>query len=141
MYEWLFSAAPAAAVCAAVYLLYRRGSAVTRRVAAVLFVFRHGRDADRVTLNSCTGWVRHAGRFRGDRTYVFVLDAELSGGSAEAALLDGKKRQLMKLDRQTPAGRIETKPKERYVLRWAFRDATGRCELRWQEEEKRSATV
>ena len=121
------------ALGAVVYLLYRRGLAVTKSIAAVLFVFRPGRDADRAKLNSCTGWVRHMGRFRRGRTYDFSFEARLSKGEAEVSLLDRDKRPLLKLNRQSPTGTV--KLEERYYLRWEFQNATGQCELRWRETE------
>ena len=42
------------AVLAVVYLLYRQGFGVSKSIAAVLFVFRPGKDADKVTLDSCS---------------------------------------------------------------------------------------
>lgn len=125
---WAF----AALLCAVLYLLYRNGAAVAKSITAVLFVFRPGRDGDRASLDSCTGWVRHVGRFRETRTYAFTFDARLSRGDAEASLLDGKKRPLLKLDRRTPSGEAELDGKERYYICWSFQNATGRCELRWR---------
>ena len=61
MKPWLYFLA--LGVCFAVYLLYRRGIAITKSVAAVLFFLRTGKDGDRAVLDSCTGWVRHRGRF------------------------------------------------------------------------------
>ena len=46
-----------------IYLLYRQGFAVTKSIAAILFIFRPERQADRVSLDTCTGWVRNVGRF------------------------------------------------------------------------------
>lgn len=128
------------ALGAVVYLLYRRGLAVTKCIAAVLFVFRPGRDADRAKLNSCTGWVRHMGRFRQGQTYEFSFEARLSKGEAEVSLLDRDKRPLLKLNRQSPTGTI--KLEERYYLRWEFQNATGQCELSWRESinERRITT-
>lgn len=128
------------ALGAVVYLLYRRGLAVTKSIAAVLFLFRPGRDADRAKLNSCTGWVQHMGRFRRGRTYDFSFEAWLSKGEAEVSLLDRDKRPLLKLNRQSPTGTI--KLEERYYLRWEFQNATGQCELSWRESinERRITT-
>lgn len=123
------------ALGAVVYLLYRRGLAVTKSIAAVLFVFRPGRDADRAKLNSCTGWVRHMGRFRQGRTYEFSFEARLSKGEAEVSLLDRDKRPLLKLNRQSPNGGITLTEDGRYYLRWDFQNATGQCELSWREIE------
>lgn len=118
-------------VCAVAGLLYRQGFAVSKSIAAVLFAFRPGKDADRVTLDSCSGWVSHMGRFRESRAYEFALDGELSKGDAAVILLDRKKRPVLKLDRQNPAARVELDGKCRYYLRWEFKSATGRCELHW----------
>lgn len=113
------------------YLLYRQGFAVTKSIAAVLFVFRPGRQADHASLNSCTGWVRHVGPFRQSGTYMFCLDCRLSNGSAAVSLLDNQKRELLRLCRENPEGEIELKGSTRYYLRWDFQNATGTCELRW----------
>ena len=121
------------ALGAAIYFLYCQGFAVTKSIAAVLFVFRPGRAADRVSLNSCTGWVRHMGRFRQGRAYEFSFEARLSKGEAEAALLGRDKRPLLKLNRQSPNGRITLTESGRYYLRWDFQNATGQCELSWRE--------
>ena len=110
-------------------MLFR--SAVSKSIAAILFVFRPCRDADRVILDSCTGWVRHMGRFSESRTYKFTLDAQLSKGNAEVLLLDAKKKPLMKLNRQSSTGTIALDGKNRYYLYWKFKDAAGKCELRW----------
>ena len=120
---------------AVVYLLYSRGLAVTKSIAAVLFVFRPGRSADRVSLNSCNGWVRHVGRFHTGQAYEFTLERRLSEGDAAVLVLDRNKRQLLKLDRQSPNGRLKLEEKSRYYLRWEFQSATGQCELRWKEIE------
>ena len=45
--------------CTVMYLLYIKGLAVSKSIQAILCVFRPGKDADRATLDSCTGWVRH----------------------------------------------------------------------------------
>ncbi|MBD5148027.1 MAG: hypothetical protein HDT19_04485 [Oscillibacter sp.] len=124
----------AAAAVSVAAVLYRRGAAITRSIVAVLFVFRPGRDGDRVSLNACTGWVRHAGRFARGRTYTFTLDTALSQGGAEVLLLNGKKHPLLQLNRECPSGRARLDEKGRYCLRWEFQHATGKCELRWQED-------
>ena len=78
----------------------------------------------------CAGWASHAGRFSGGQTYVFTLDMRLSRGVA-AFLLDSGKRELLRIDCHTPTGVVELDGQNRYLLRWAFLNATGRCELRW----------
>ena len=119
------------AVCAAAYLLYRQGIAVAKSIQAVLFAFRPGKEADRATLDSCTGWVRHVGRFPVSGTYEFAFDGQLSKGDAAVALLDREKRQLLRLNRQFPTGRVELDGRNKYYLRWEFKSATGKCELHW----------
>lgn len=113
------------------YLLYRQGFAVTKSIAAVLFIFRPGKQADSASLNSCTGWVRHAGRFQRSGIYAFCLDCRLSSGSAAVSLLDDHKRELLRLSRENSVGEIELNGAARYYLRWDFQHATGTCELRW----------
>lgn len=110
---------------------YFRNIAVSKSIAAILFVFCPGKDTDKATFGSCSGWVKHIGRFYESRTYEFVLNAQLSKGNVEVILLDAKKRQLMRLNRQTPTGIIDLDAKNRYYLRWEFKSATGKCELHW----------
>lgn len=118
-------------VYAFIYILYCQGFAVLRRTAAIMLVFRHGKSADKATLDSCTGWIKHAGRFRESKTYEFFLDAQLSKGNVEVILMDRKKQPLMKLSPQSPTCKIELDVRNRYYLRWEFKSATGKCELRW----------
>ena len=114
------------------YLLYRQGFAVTKSIAAVLFVFRMNRNGSRASLNTCTGWVRYRGRFRESRIYEFHFDGQLSGGGAEVVLLDGHKQELIRLNRQQYTGDIQLDGKAQYYLQWEFHNATGKCELQWQ---------
>ena len=111
--------------------LYFRSIITSKCIAAILFVFLPGKDMDRVTLDSCTGWVRHIGYFHETRPYEFTLDTQLSRGTAEVILLDKKKRQLMRLGSQFPGGKIDLDAKNRYYLRWEFKNAAGKCELHW----------
>lgn len=132
MSKYLYVPAFAAILCAVCFLLYSRGIMVSKCVKAVLFLFRPGRDMDEATLDSCTGWVRHAGRSRDSRTYVFTLETQLSAGEAEVLLLDGEKEPLLRLDRSAPTGTVTLSGGSWYFLHWAFQGATGRCRLRWQ---------
>lgn len=116
------------------YLLYDSGILVFKHIKAVLFVFRHGMDMDRAMLNSCTGSVRHIGRFRENGTYEFRFGVQLSKGDAEVFLLDRNRRELLKLNQCFPIGRIKLEGKNKYYLRWEFKNATGRCELCWQTQ-------
>lgn len=114
-----------------VLLLYRQGFVVTRRIRAVLFVYRPGRTADRLELNSCTGWTRRAVRLPKSGAYHFSLADSLSRGTAEVLLLDRNKQPLLTLNRRSPAGTVELHRNGRYILRWSFDGATGRCEVSW----------
>ena len=114
-----------------IYLLYRQGFAVTKSIAAILFIFRPERQADRVSLDTCTGWVRHVGRFHESRIYEFHLNCQLSNGDTEVTLLNSQMQALLRLNRHQPAGTIELDRKSRYYLQWDFQSATGKCELCW----------
>lgn len=114
-----------------IYILYIQGLAATKQIAAVLFVFRPGRNSGRASLNSCTGWVRHIGRFRESRTYTFTFESQLSKGEAEVLLLDGKKQELLRLNRHSASGTAALSKGQRYYLLWKFKSATGKCELHW----------
>jgi len=120
-----------AVVFAFIYILYCQGFAVLRRTSAIMIVFRRGKRADKATLDSCTGWVKHAVRFRESETHEFILDAQLSKGNVEVTLLNRKKQPLMKLTPQSPRCKVDSDVRNRYYLRWEFKSATGKCELRW----------
>lgn len=60
-----------------------------------------------------------------------MLDAQLSKGDVELQLLDQEKQPLLKLNRQLMSQTIDLDGKSRYYLRWEFKEATGKCELRW----------
>ena len=131
MEKLLLSIAITLVVIALIYILYCQGFAVLRRTTAIIIVFRHGKNADRATLDSCTGWIKHVGRFHESKTYEFFLDAQVSKGNVEVILLDRKKQKLMKLNPQFPTCKIELDARNRYYLRWEFKGVTGKCELRW----------
>lgn len=131
MNKWVCFLIFMAFFCIVMYLLYCQGIVISRSIAALLFVFRPGKSTDTATLDSCTGWVRHVGRFHESQTYEFTLDAQLSKGDVEVFLLDRKKHRLLTLNQKFPNGRIELERKSRYYLCWKFRSATGKCQLRW----------
>lgn len=111
---------------------YWGAMASTKCIRAILFAFLSGKNGDKAAVDSCTGWVRHMGRFYESRTYAFVFDDRLTKGDAEVLLLDKKKQPLLKLSRQFPSRTIDLDgEKSRYYLRWNFKDASGKCELRW----------
>ena len=84
-------------ICAMVFFLYSQGLVESKKIKAILYVFRPGKDADRVTIDSCTGWAKHAGRFCESRSYEFVFDGQLSSGDVDVILLD-KKKPLLRLN-------------------------------------------
>ncbi len=111
---------------------YLGAIAVVKCIRAVVFTFRPGKSADHTAVDSCTGFVRHMGRFYEDRTYTFILDAKLAKGDVEVLLMDRKKQPLLKLTPQNPTQTIALDGKtSRYDLRWNFKSASGSCELRW----------
>ena len=59
---WACFAMLAIFLCAVMYFLYGRGIAVSKNIRAVLFMSRPGKSADKVDLDSCTGWVQQIGR-------------------------------------------------------------------------------
>lgn len=122
-------------VCTVIYLLYIKGFVVTKSIRAVMFGFWPGKNADKAVLDSCTGWARHAGSFHEGGIYEFTLACQLSKGDVKVFLLGKEKQQVLKLDRQSPAGRAELEGKSRYYLRWELESATGKCELRWQKSD------
>lgn len=113
------------------YWMYRQGYALTKSLTALLFVLRRGKTADRVSLNSCTGWARHCFRVRGSGPCTFTLNCRLSKGEAAAVLLDGRGRELLRLSPGAASGQVTLDGSGPYFLRWEFRKATGTCELRW----------
>lgn len=119
------------AVGVVVFFLYSRGIAVSKSIRAILYIFYPGKNTDRVTLESCTGWTRHVGRFCESRVYEFAFHGHLTRGNVDVILLDKKKRQLLKLNQQNPAGKVEVDKKKQYYLLWEYYGATGKCELSW----------
>ena len=106
--------------------------ATTKCIQAILFMFLPGKTGDKVKLDTCTGWVRHMGRFYENRTYTFTLDVQLAKGEAEVLLLDQKKQPLLKLNRQNPSQSIHLDGEtSRYYLHWKFQHTSGKCELHW----------
>lgn len=115
----------------AMYQMYQRGYAVSKSIAAIVFIFHREKNADRVTVDSCTGWVSHGGLFRESRMYEFVLDARLTKGDVEVLLLNQKKQPLLRMNKWHPAACATLDGSSRYFLRWEFSKASGECELRW----------
>lgn len=114
------------------FLLYRQGLATSKCIRAILFVFRRGTQRDSASFNSCTGWVRHMVLFRQSQLYEFSLDCQLLQGEAHIILLDHHRRELLHLNQYKAVGSANLKNNTPYVLRWEFKNATGKCELRWQ---------
>lgn len=131
MNKWLLFLLLTAFFCVAMCLMYREGIALSKSISAVMFLFRPGKNTDRLTLDCCTGWVRHRGRFHESGRYYFTFDGDISKGDAEVLLLDQNRQPLMKLSRQSPVGSMELDGRCGYYLRWELRNATGKCGLRW----------
>lgn len=120
-------------VCLAIYLMCRSGATVTKSIAAVLFVFRRSKNADNVSVSSCTGWVRHALRLQEGKTCEFHLDAQSPKGDIAISLLDGKKQTLLRITPYLPDGSIRLSGSVRYYLHWEFKHASGKFALSWRE--------
>ncbi len=131
MNTWLLSLILVPLFCITMYYLYCQGYAISRSIAAILFYFRPGKTADKATLNSCSGWARHVGRFHESRVYEFTFDAQLTKGDVEVVLLNQRKQLMLRLTQAHPTGRLELDRKSRYYIRWEFKSATGTCELHW----------
>ena len=131
MDEWLYALPLLPVLGIVIYLIRRRGGAVSKSIIAILCEFQPGNTVDRAALDSCTGWIEHPGRFRESGTYEFLLAARMSSGDVEVVLLDKERQQLLRLNPYFPVGRINLDSKDRYYLRWEFRNATGKCELQW----------
>lgn len=117
-------------ICIAVFFLYNLGFVESKKVKAALYIFRPGKNADNMAVDSCTGWVKCKGRFHESREYEFTFGGQLSSGDVDVILMD-REKQLLKLNLQSPIGKVELDRKSRYYLRWEFRNATGKCELHW----------
>lgn len=111
--------------------LYREGVLSLKKTSAWSCALWPGKRRDRASMNTCTGCIRHVGRFRESRTYEFEFDCQLTRGDAAVSLLDRNKQVLRRLDRHSPAASAVLDRKERYYLLWEFQSATGKCELRW----------
>lgn len=99
-----------------------------QRVGA--FVFRRRDGSDRLRMRACTGWVKRR-LFREETGQLtFQLQEELTEGEGEVVLLDGE-RELLRLDREHPAGTVTLAGETTYLLQWTFRKASGRCTLSW----------
>lgn len=99
-----------------------------QRVGA--FVFRRRDGSDRLRMRACTGWVKRR-LFREETGQLtFQLQEELTEGEGEVVLLDGE-RELLRLDREHPAGTVTLAGETTYLLQWTFQKASGRCTLSW----------
>lgn len=118
--------------CFLTYYLSKQGILLpSKSIRAIVHIFQPGKDAEKVTLKSCTGWVNRIGRFQESRLYRFDFDGQLSKGDVDVILLDRQRQQLLRLNRQSPTGEIRLDGKGKYYLRWEYKNATGKCELRW----------
>lgn len=122
----------AAAVAWAVVGRAKKGKVVvtTRFQRVGAFVFRRRDGSDRLRMRACTGWVKRR-LFREETGQLtFQLQEELTEGEGEVVLLDGE-RELLRLDREHPAGTVTLAGETTYLLQWTFQKASGRCTLSW----------
>ena len=131
MEPWMFWLLFAPVFGFVMYQLYCHGIGVSKSIAAIVFIFHPGKDADRATVDSCSGWVSHVGQFHESRIYEFALEARLTQGDVEVLLLDQERQPLLRLNRWCPGGCVALDGNSRYFLRWEFSSASGQCELRW----------
>lgn len=122
-----------ALVFLAVHLFLRSGAAVTKCLAALVFVFRRSKNAANVRVSSCTGWAKHTVRLQEGRMYEFHLDAQCLKGETSVSLLDGKKRELLRLTPYLPSGSVMPGGSADCYLRWEFKHASGKFTLCWRE--------
>lgn len=124
---------PASLVILAVYLFYLRGAAVTKCLAALVFVFRRSKSGDNVRIRSCTGWAKHTLRLREGKMYEFHLDAQCLKGETAVLVLDSKNQELLRLSQYLPSGSVMPGGSANRYLRWEFKHASGEFALSWRE--------
>ncbi|MCM1148891.1 MAG: hypothetical protein NC319_02230 [Butyricicoccus sp.] len=123
----------AALIFLAIYLFLRSGAAVTKCLAALVFVFRRSKNAANVHVSSCTGWAKHTVRLQEGRIYEFHLDALCPKGETAVFILDGKKQGLLRLTPYLPSGSVMPGEGACCYLRWEFKHASGKFTLSWRE--------
>ena len=117
-------------VCAAAYLLYENGYAVTQMKRAVMYVeSAKGRKA---SFSACSGYTRRIVKFAESRNYHFTFAPELNKGEMSAELLNSKKEKLLTLDGSKPSADIYLENGVRYYLVYRFKSASGKYELNWE---------
>lgn len=122
-----------ALVIFAVYLFFRSSAAVTKCLAAILFVLRRSKNAVNVHVRSCTGWAKHTLRLQEGRMYEFHLDTQDFNGEIAVFLLDDNKQELLRLTPYFPSGNVMLSGSARCCVRWEFKHASGKFALGWQE--------
>ncbi len=123
----------AAFIFLAVLLFLRSGAAVTKCLAALVFVLRRSKNGDSVRVRSCTGWAKHMIRLQEGRMYEFHLDSQCLNGETAAFVLDSKKQELLKLTPYLPSGTAPPEDSAVCYLRWEFKHASGEFALSWRE--------
>ena len=111
------------------YFLYIRGFLILNSKRAVVFVGK--KCCKEASFTSCTGQIKRIVRFREDAETSFAFSCELTKGTVAAELYDRKKTLLLRLDSETPSGKIAVKKDQRYLLVFRFDHASGAYVLDW----------
>lgn len=109
------------------YFLYNMGYMVINSKSAVSYV--GSMKGTGATFTSCSGYIKRIVRFKEDKTYTFVLNAELTKGDMSVELLDSAKQKIMCLTQSDPYAVIDVVKNKRYYLVVNFKSATGRYSL------------
>lgn len=107
--------------------LYNMGYMVINSKSAVSYV--GSTKGTGATFTSCNGYIKRIIRFKEEKTYTFILNAELSKGDMSVELLDAAKHKIMCLTRSDPSAVIDVVKNKKYYLVVNFKSATGRYSL------------
>lgn len=92
--------------------LYNMGYMVINSKSAVSYV--GSMKGNGATFTSCSGYIKRIVRFKEDKTYTFILDAELTKGDMSVELLDSAKQKIMCLNRFNPSAVIDVAKNKKY---------------------------
>ena len=102
---------------------------VTSAKTAVSFV--GSLRGNKAAFSSCNGYMKRIVRFKEDKSYSFVLEAELTKGEITVELLDSAKQPIMCLSSNNPRAALALEKNKRYYLVFRFSSATGKYTLSW----------
>lgn len=120
-----------ALVLAAGAALYEAGL-LTLNLKRRALLFGGSLDAKRASFERCSAVMRRVVRFKESRAYRFTLDAKLNKGTICVQLLDGSKREVLRLCGENPEGMVEAVPGERYEMTIRLDKAGGSYTLDWE---------